>query len=564
MGVAKSKRTLVVAGLVVLAVAIAGCDSSDCDCGVDLQDITVPDLNDVPAIDLPDTSVDLPSEDVVADTPLDSPFDVEVITTPGGLPLSLPFVYARPDVGTPPTAAEITDFTKKITGLWKQVDYFTWAAETSAGMDVSTGKPDYLIWWHDFVAVKAGDTVTFRANAADGGSHNNAVPTGVVLTSALSGYLVSRDPAMKTIVEQYTKSITACMKGFVYDETDTVDWLMARNITGTNHEFTLPSGKKKRVEYDQWHFGYTGWNADRFEYLNNPTWGDIWVTNKRSKDDLPYWYRLGAWLPYVIELAKDETVRTAATEAYGLLQRSARDMVESGWKVRTKDAAGKIYIPDDQDLASFVAYTDLIPDAECDARLSTALLGYGDTQGVECGSGQGSPYDDIAGTGNYFNYNIITYFHQAAILLALTTGHPAEARAMLEGLVLRLARYRDPASGEAGQKVDSFQREIAVWLMRGAVVGLPLTSEEARIVQQFHLQSVTRYASFPNWNLWDASVPDGTYSFRDGFHPGYNPDSIQIEDLATLLEYCWSPFKNPAGASFVDCDVVLDPAKWGT
>ena len=134
---------------------------------------------------------------------------------------------------------------------------------------------------------------------------------------------------------------------------------------------------------------------------------------------------------------------------------------------------------------------------------------------------------------------------------------------MLEGLVLRLARYRDPASGEAGQKVDSFQREIAVWLMRGAVVGLPLTSEEARIVQQFHLQAVTRYASFPNWNLWDASVPDGTYSFRDGFHPGYNPDSIQIEDLATLLEYCWSPFKNPAGVRFVDCDVVLDPAKWG-
>ena len=144
----------------------------------------------------------------------------------------------------------------------------------------------------------------------------------------------------------------------------------------------------------------------------------------------------------------------------------------------------------------------------------------------------------------------------------MTSGYPEVARALLEGLAVRLLRYRDPASGEAGLKEASFARENAVWLMRGAVVGLPLTSEEARIVMRFHEQSVDGYATFPNWNLWDPSVPDGTYSFRDGFHPGYTPDAIQIEDLATLLEYCWSPFKNPAGVRFVDCDVVNDVTKW--
>jgi hypothetical protein len=522
------------------------------DVAADAQDVVAPDAQ-------ADSIVDAP-----VDVPADNPFDIEVVTTSGGLPYSLPFVYRRPDVGTPLTDEEVTVFTSRITGLWKQIRFFDWAAETSAGVDVSTGEPDYLIWWHDFVAVKAGDTVTFRANAADGGSHNNAEPTGVVLASALVGHLASNDESIRYIVEQYTKSQTACMKGFLFDSDDTVDWLMSRNITADNHAFELPDGRKKVVEYDEWHFAYTGWNADRFRYQNNPIWGDIWVTNKRSKDDLPYLYRVAAWLPYVVEMSPDATVRAAATEALDLMRKSAQDIVESGWKVRTKDADGQIFIPETEDLASFVAYTDFIPDAECDGRLSTALLGYGDTLDVDCGSGQGSPYDQIATTTHYFNYDIITYFHQVAALLALTTGHAEEALALVEGLATRISRYRDPSSGESGLAEADFPRDISMYLLRAAVTGLPLTSEEARLVHKFHIQSVDEYKDFPNWNLWDASVPDGTYSFRDGFHPKYRSTAIRIEDIAALIEYCGSPFKNPAGVRFVDCDVVLDPTRWGT
>jgi len=74
---------------------------------------------------------------------------------------------------------------------------------------------------------------------------------------------------------------------------------------------------------------------------------------------------------------------------------------------------------------------------------------------------------------------------------------------------------------------------------------------------------VVEYTDFPNWDLWDPSVPDGTYSFRDEFHPRHRDSAIKIEDIAFLLEYCWSPFKNPAGVDVVDCDVVADPARWG-
>lgn len=536
---------------------------------------------------------DVPA-DVATDAPTDAddPFDIEVVTTPGGLPWSLPFRLERPDAGGELPASP-ADFAAEVTGFWKEVDYFRWVAETSAGVDASSGYPDYLIWWHDFRAIKAGDTVTFVASARDGGSHNNAEPTGVVLANALVAHLALRAgdeivpgslveteaqrvlESVRYLAEQYTKSFPACQRGFLYDADDTVDWLFARNIAPVfDQSFTLPWApeRKKAVQYDEWFFPYTGWNADRFFYPDHPIWGPVWVTNKRSKDDLPYLWRVGAWLPYVIELTPDPALRAAAEDALDLLRKGAKDIVDSGWLIRTKDENGDIYVPESEDLASFVAYTGIIPDAECDGRLSTALLGYGDPRDVDCGTGQGSLYDQFAAQGHYFNYDIINHFHQAAALLALTTGHAAVARELVRGLGLRADRYLDPAvdaEAEPGKKEASWERDVALFLLRSAALGLPLTMREAALVQQYHLSTLQPedYGAFPYWDLWDASVPDGEYSFRSSappsFHPPSGPEVLRAEDMASLVEYCGSPFRNPAGAQFVDCDIVLEVARWG-
>jgi len=478
------------------------------------------------------------------------------------LPMELPFVLERDDVGTPPSDAEITAFTQRITGFWKDVDYFTWVYETSHGMDASTGYPDYLIWWHDVDAVKEGDTVTFRNNSAYGGSHNNAEPTSLVLIAAIGGYLSSGDPAMAKVVEQFIKSYTACMLGFVYDENDPLPHIMARNIVARNHQFTLPSGKKKVVDYEDWYSSYEGWNANRYHYPDNPTWGDIWVTTMRSKDDVPFMYRAAAWFPYLIEYAEDEPVREAAEEALVLMRAFAQDIVDQGYLIRSKDAEGNPYVPD-QDLASFVGYTDVFPDAECDPRLASAIMGYGEPLDVDCGSGQGSGYDQIAAAGHYFNYSIIDNFHMAAVLLALTHGHDRVAEELLRGWITRIERYRDPEGGEPGWDDQDWERDISLYLLQGAAIGMPLTSEEAREIHKYLDGAVTAYSEFPNWDLWDPSVPDGAYDFRSGFQPQRIPEATRVEELTMLLEYCWSPFKNPAGVKFVDCDVVTDPARWG-
>ena len=91
---------------------------------------------------------------------------------------------------------------------------------------------------------------------------------------------------------------------------------------------------------------------------------------------------------------------------------------------------------------------------------------------------------------------------------------------------------------------------------------MPLTSREARTIHASWGRGVDEYSTWEHWNLWDANHPDGQYPH----HPGDGRDTerwAEIEDMALALEYCWSPLRNPAGAAFIDCEVVADPARWG-
>jgi len=500
------------------------------------------------------------SGDADLDTDADTDSDSDTTHTPGGLPLTLPFSFTREDVGEPLGEDEIADFTRKVTGFWKQVDLFTWVYEISHGMDASTGYPDYLVWWHDVEAVKQGDTVTFR-NKEDGGGHNTVEPGATLLSQAIGGYLASGDEAMGRIVEQFAKGITATMKGFVYHEHDLLEHLMARNIVASNHSFTLPSGKNKAVDYTGWYSEYETWNTARYNFPNNPTWGDVWVTTMRSKDDLPNIYRATGWFPYVIELAPDEYVRDAVEEAYALMQAFAQDIVDSGYHIRSKDAQGQPFIPE-QDLASLVDYTVLDPLAECDPRLVSALLGYGEPLDNDCEDGR-SLYDSAAGASNYYNYDIVNFFHLDAIQMTLLLEHNDMARALLQGMVDRLERYQDPRRPEPGADNEHWDKDVALLTLRSASMGVPLTSEEARRLHHYYGHSVDVHSTFERWDMWDASVPDGTYDFRTGYQPRGSAEVLRVEDIAFLLEYCWSPFWNPDGARFVDCEVVRDPSRWG-
>lgn len=514
--------------------------------------------------------------DVTDDADLDAANDTFV--KPDHLPTSFPIEFTRPQVGEAVPSADVTAFTVKLTGFLKQINYFKWVWDLSDGIDASTGTPDYMIWWQDVDVLKEGNKLTFVHGTA-GGAHNILIPTAQVLGAAISNYALTNDPWAARVAEQYCKGITATMKGFLYDEDDQNIYLMARNFFGQNHEWTLDDGRQKAVDYTRCYTTYSDWNAERFEYVNNPVWGDIWVTNLRSKDDVCHMFVTTAFLPYAIETATDTAMKEACTETLEYLKGFSKDIVDYGYNIRTKDALGVPYVPgceNEKDLSSFVCFIGADDQNECTSRVSTALIAYGDTQGVDCKSGFNTVYDQFSQITHCFNYHINWNFHMASVANALTNWELDMAKGLLGGLAQRADSILHPTKDEPGPKnCNSWNTEGAQALAQSATVGLPLTNEEVRLIQTVWGRSIDKYSVWDKWDMWDESVPDGNYPYHGT--GSYRPKTteftndqgkteqleIPIEDIALLLQYCSSPLINPAGAPPVDCEIIRDVTKWG-
>ena len=478
-----------------------------------------------------------------------------------GLPDSLPFELTRPDEGAAPTEAEITAFTRKFTGFLKDVDFFKWVLRISHGVHESSGAPDFSVWWTGVEPTKSEGLVTFL-HTTNGGPDNIMIPTSKTLAVAAAGYLLTGDEDLGRIVEQYSKGVSAMFMGMMFSEDDPDYYIMARAVMTHNYEITIEGDKRRAVDYTPWLHETTAWNSDTINVPDNPYWGDIWVKNMRSKDDVPHIFRAAAFLTYVVEYGQDEYVRDAATKAYEDLVGFAKDIVDNGYHIRTKDKNGVPYIPD-QDLASFNDYDQILGErSECNPKLASALLGYGEDRGLDCGGGDGGKYEEFATRNHYFNYAIIRGFHMSAILHALIKHKDDIAHELLDGLIERADEivHKSEEDLPGGRSMDSWLGDVAVFLVQSASAGMPLTSHEAGLIQNYFSQAIDSFSTWEYWDLWEESVPDTAEGETHPYKPGHH---VGVDEIGFLIEYCYSPFKNPAGASFVDCDIIGDMDQWG-
>ena len=478
-------------------------------------------------------------------------------------PDELPFAFTRPDVGTPLTPQEITDFTEKITTFWAQIPYFNWILWHSHGMgaDNPWDMPEYKLYWQDTRAIKEDDVVTFQHV---GGADNIMIRTPKIINNAIAGYLASGDATLARVVEQYSKGIVALFDGMMWTEQDPEDFVMARAIFTQNHTY-VEDGREAYVDYDPVKHIVYSWNAHTIPNPLNPYWGDIWVRNMRSKDDVPHLFRAVPMLMRTVQDAPDQNVREAAADALWHLQGFAQHIVDSGYYIHTKDMWGDAYIPTNEfgmvaDLASFVCYDALAPKAECNAQLTSALIGYGSDLDNDCLNGIGWLYEWVSTVKHYFNWAIVRYFHAAAITNALMVEENRVAKKLLNGMATRVDIMVHDEQGP--QQHSEWTADAASFLLVAATAGLPLTSEEARLVMEQYTLSVDHYQDWPYWDLWDPSVPNGTYEYRPGRN-GALGTAVRPEELSFLIEYCYAPFRNETGATLVDCDVILDPSQWG-
>ena len=548
----------ILALLLMLPLLLTACGNDD----DDNDDSASPDDDDddaTPDDDDDDATPDDDDDDATPDDDDDDDTVPEDIVDP---PAAMPFAIEREPEGTAPTADEVAAFTQTMKSFYEGVDLFRWAAKHSFGApeDNADGDPPYMIWWTNTKAVKTGDLVTFTF---DSPPDNTTAKVTRLLPAAIGLFLSTGDADARRLALGYMRGLSATYDGMVWaDEDPVIDYLMARTIFYRSYAYETVDGEQAYADYEPVRYEEEARRHDNWHNPENPTWGDIYVRNKRSKDDFPYLFRDVPFLARLIRDSDDAEMVEAAIKLYRQIGRMCRDIVDKGYKIYTKGENGEVFLPRTEygfvdDFASFTNYDLLFPNAECNPKIAAAYIGYGDDRGNDCRDGDGGLYEMFALHSHYWSTNMLWGFHVSAVSLALTFGDNETARELLEGLAARMDKLKDhPLAGDYLE----WYPDLSALLVVAAANGLPLTDREAQLVIEHYTKAAAYHEDFAYWDLW--SLPDGEYAYlpdRYLYDEFGNPieNFIRITEIAHLYEYCYSPLKDPAGAQFIDCDALL-------
>ena len=282
----------------------------------------------------------------------------------------------------------------------------------------------------------------------------------------------------------------------------------------------------------------------------NPWWGEIWVKNIRSKDDIGHMLQALTYLPGCMEGAsdafQDDVARVmAAYEAW------ARRVEDDGWKIATVDEDYELYYPEGE-----LAFYLMPGDIECLLALATRLFGRNEPGPVDCGDGI-TPLSEEWLLKNDF-HQIQRSFQQAAAALAARHGHLALRDLMLRGLAWRIERILD--AKELGAGYDGpHERDVAELIVMSANAGLPLTAREVRFLHERIAEAHESYLSEHmrrHYHVFDADTPDGEYAFTP------EGSGFFFRLLAAALGTCASPWRHPDSEPVLDCERVRAAAPY--
>jgi len=454
---------------------------------------------------------------------------------------SNPPVFTRPDQGDPVSQQEVSDATTLYLDLLRGTRYFEVVSERAHGWPRSDpdGRYWFSTWWSGVRVLKKDGRVTYL-HSADG-ADNNGMRTAPILSAACFAHSLYRNqaPLIRRLIRGFNSWILAMEREHGPD----TGVLMTRAHYPQSIQ-SLDDGREVFVDYS---LNRPGEDNDATIYVHNPDnpyWGDIYVKNKRSKDDIGYLLLAIALLPACTADADADTQADLETlmDLYGAWARRVED---DGWRIATVDRDWQVYWPE-EDLAFFIEFGGI----ECKAMLAIRLFGRGDAGSLDCGNGL-SDLDEVFGLKNDF-HQIQRSFHEAATALAFLRGDQELGNALLAGLARRLDILFD-ARESKNPPAEPGDQDLAELVVMAAVVGVPLTSREVRFlhdrIRDAH-QTYLADAMRPHYHVFDAETPDGEYAFTpdaSGFFWRY---------LGTLLGLCASPYRNETSREVLDCDAV--------
>lgn len=454
--------------------------------------------------------------------------------------------FTRPEAGEPVPPAELAEVTALYLDLLARTRYFDATAERVHGWPRSDpeGRYWYGTWWSGVTVTKAGGMLTFLHG--DQGADNNGMRSGPILAAACFAQALWGD--REDLVRELLRGWNSWAMAWERPGYDT-EGLLSRaaypeSVTDLDHGIPILidySLNRPGVDLDE--------PSPPSLYVHNPEnpyWGDLWVKNKRSKDDIGHMLHALAMLPACSPpasqgLAEDEAL------AEDLYRAWCRKVEDDGWRIATFDPDWNEVLPP-EDLA---VYDNTVADLECKSRLAIRLFGRDDPGTLDCGNGI-SLLDEQWGLKNDY-HQINRSHHEAAAAIAFLRGQPMVGDRMLEGLAWRLDTIFDARETDPDGYKGPHDQDLVELVLDSAAAGLPLTWREVRFVHDRIREAHASYVSeerLPAYDLTGSGTPDGDYPFEPG------GAGIFWRDLGTSLGTCASTWRNPASRPLLDCDLV--------
>jgi hypothetical protein len=455
---------------------------------------------------------------------------------------TLPFAYTRPDAGTALTPAEISAATQQYLEVLQGTRWFETVAQRAHGWPETDPKKRYwyATWWSGVKVSRSGGKVTFTHSA--GGADNNGLRTAQLMEGACYGLALWGTPELERLTRRLVRGSTSWFLAMERTAADD-SFLMARAAYPepvASTEMPLPLF----IDYSASRPGTDGDATVYIHLPDNPEWPDLWVKNKRSKDDIGHLLRAVGEVDTCDGNFKAAEAQQELVEMRRRYEGFSRRVEADDFAIATLDKELMEQVPPDG-LAHFIKFL------ECGSLLSLQLTGHGHPTDVDCGDGN-DPVPEGQGGIKSGAMQIVRSFHTAAVQQALVHGQVDIAKTMLSGIGKRLDTVMDLI--DAGTPPDNFStKDLAAFMVHAASAGVPLTSREARWL---HLRITEAHAAYldasqlKEYDLFSPGAPDGDYDYEPG------GEGIDFKDLGLVLGLCAAQYKNPATREVLDCDAV--------
>ncbi len=466
----------------------------------------------------------------------------------GPPPSALPVSYTRPDVGAPVSQAELDAATDDLIALLEDTRYFDFVDERIHGWPQTAPGYWYGTWWSGVGIEKSGGQVTYRHVKV--GADNNGLRTPPYLEGACYAHLMWGKPLTEQLVRRIARGYSSWALAMKRNAADTAPTMLTRAL----YPESVTSTENGRSFFIDYSLNRPGEDNPATEYVhlpNNPTFGDIYIKNKRSKDDMGHILRsivqMQACAPRL-----DAAGKADLAEATSLYQAWAKQVAAEGYSIATLDKNANVYTPP---VSETLAHYVTLDNVECPGALTMNLLGNGNPGSLSCGSGI-STSEKLSVLANKLRHNvrqILRTHHESAANAALFTAQNSVALSLLDGLTQRIETDQ-PAAAQASPPGDMDPKDIVSLLLHAANTGVPLTSKEVRWI---HSRLHSAWASYrapgaaATYRVFDPATPDGAYPYEP------SGEGMWFSDFGVLIGSCASPYRNPTGRPVLDCKKLL-------